>query len=238
MKLHRSDRFLWKASAAASATSIVLRLVLSVAFLALAASKHEADDESGRLRLRDGRVLAYSEFDDPSGTPVLYLHDEYCGVGCPSEMHELAAALGLRFVLPERPYFGRSDPYPEAADPRRQFSENAIEVLEELEIDRFTIFSRRTGLRFGVTNGHQAYVHEMNYDAAECFDELLSCPVRIHCLIGADDPNDRLNRAATLSARGAPLDVTVIPEAGQLFFYSHAKEIVDHIAMAAPADAD
>ena len=62
-----------------------------------------------QLRLRDGRALAYCEYGDPRGTPVLVFH------GLPScrLMHpdaDLSRALGVRTIVPDRPGFGRSDP--------------------------------------------------------------------------------------------------------------------------------
>jgi pimeloyl-ACP methyl ester carboxylesterase len=64
-----------------------------------------------RLRLADGRTLAYAEYGDPSGQPVLFFH------GIPSSrlMHpdaDISKQLGVRLIAPDRPGFGRSDPKP------------------------------------------------------------------------------------------------------------------------------
>lgn len=61
------------------------------------------------VQLRDGRKLAYAEYGDPAGRPVLYCH------GLPSSrreahlLHRDAARLGIRVIAPDRPGFGDSD---------------------------------------------------------------------------------------------------------------------------------
>lgn len=59
--------------------------------------------------LGDGRRLAYRTYGDVNGKPVVYLHET---LGCsrlPAETEELAQALGLYLIAPERPGFGFSD---------------------------------------------------------------------------------------------------------------------------------
>jgi pimeloyl-ACP methyl ester carboxylesterase len=66
-----------------------------------------------RVRLPDGRDLAYCEYGDPDGRPSLYCH------GFPSShiearlLHDAAAAVGTRVISPDRPGYGDSDPDPE-----------------------------------------------------------------------------------------------------------------------------
>ena len=67
-----------------------------------------APEREGQVLLPDGRALAYAEYGDPEGTPVLYFH------GLPSSRLEgaLAAfrarAMGLRLIAFDRPGFGQS----------------------------------------------------------------------------------------------------------------------------------
>jgi pimeloyl-ACP methyl ester carboxylesterase len=62
------------------------------------------------VELPDGRRLAYTEYGDRHGKPVLYCH------GYPSPrreaqlVSETAAALGGRIISPDRPGYGDSDP--------------------------------------------------------------------------------------------------------------------------------
>jgi pimeloyl-ACP methyl ester carboxylesterase len=62
------------------------------------------------VTLRDGRALAYAEWGDPAGRPVVLLHG---GPGsrllCPDEDATVAAA--VRLVTIDRPGYGRSDPH-------------------------------------------------------------------------------------------------------------------------------
>jgi pimeloyl-ACP methyl ester carboxylesterase len=58
-----------------------------------------------RIRLEDGRTLAYSEHGNPSGQPVLFFH------GLPSSrlMHPdevVTRSLGARLITIDRPGFG------------------------------------------------------------------------------------------------------------------------------------
>ena len=64
------------------------------------------------LRLADGRSLAYGEHGDPGGRPVVAFH------GTPGSRRQLAgadpvaAAAGVRLVLPDRPGYGHSSRAP------------------------------------------------------------------------------------------------------------------------------
>lgn len=58
------------------------------------------------------RRLAWRDYGDPRGRPVLMVHQ---GLGCsvlPRGSDSLARDLGLRLICPERPGAGRSDPHP------------------------------------------------------------------------------------------------------------------------------
>jgi pimeloyl-ACP methyl ester carboxylesterase len=60
------------------------------------------------LRLEDGRLLAWAEWGDPQGAPVLFLH---CSPGsrmfCPDG--QATEAAGIRLITVDRPGYGRSD---------------------------------------------------------------------------------------------------------------------------------
>jgi pimeloyl-ACP methyl ester carboxylesterase len=67
----------------------------------------------GGVRLRDGRLVAYAEFGDPDGLPVVNCHgapssrlERYSGGG------EVYARAGVRLIGIDRPGFGGSDPLP------------------------------------------------------------------------------------------------------------------------------
>ena len=64
------------------------------------------------LVLDNGRRLGFSEYGDPHGEPVLYLHG---GLSCRADARfadRECRALGVRLVAPDRPGVGDSDPDP------------------------------------------------------------------------------------------------------------------------------
>src|SRR4051794_13190129 len=109
----------------------------------------DAEPLQSTIRLRDGRTLAYAESGDPDGWPVLGCH------GSPSprlERHgEDADAYrrwGIRFIVPDRPGFGRSDPHPG----RRvmDWPDDVAQLLEHLGIDRFAVLSLSGGAAYAL----------------------------------------------------------------------------------------
>ena len=90
------------------------------------------------LTLPDKRHLAYAEYGNPNGHPVLYFH------GAPSSRleplilgDEVINQLGLRVIAPDRPGIGRSD-----FQPNRGFSDwvNDVAFLANtLNLDKFSV---------------------------------------------------------------------------------------------------
>ena len=88
------------------------------------------------IRLRDGRILAYAEYGGPRGLPIIHCH------GTPSSRVEgdlifdaaIAAELGVRIVVPDRPGMGRSDFQPG----RRivDWPDDVLELAAALGLDR------------------------------------------------------------------------------------------------------
>ncbi len=88
----------------------------------------------GRLVLRDGRTLGFAEYGDPDGSPVLFFHSI---VGSRFQIHpdrEQVDGTGIRWIVPERPGFGLSDPLPG----RRllQWADDVEQLLDHLDLDR------------------------------------------------------------------------------------------------------
>lgn len=59
------------------------------------------------------RQLAYAEYGDPDGVPVLFLHGTPGSRRLGELFHADARELGVRLIAPDRPGYGRSDPWPE-----------------------------------------------------------------------------------------------------------------------------
>jgi pimeloyl-ACP methyl ester carboxylesterase len=95
-----------------------------------------------RVRLRDGRSLAYAEYGDPRGTPVLVCH------GLPScrLMHpdaDVSRALGVRTIVADRPGFGRSDPKPGRS--LLDWADDVSEFADALGLTRFAVLGSSGG---------------------------------------------------------------------------------------------
>ena len=89
------------------------------------------------LRLSDGRQLAYAEYGDPSGSPVILFH------GNPSSRLSWGLIPGspfrpdLRLIAPDRPGFGRSD-----FQPSRQlldWPDDVCELADALGLRHFAV---------------------------------------------------------------------------------------------------
>jgi pimeloyl-ACP methyl ester carboxylesterase len=90
------------------------------------------------LTLPDDRQLAYAEYGNPDGHPVLYFH------GHPSSRleplilgNEVIARCGLRVIAPDRPGMGQSD-----FQPNRGFSDWVSDVVclaNALNLDKFSV---------------------------------------------------------------------------------------------------
>jgi pimeloyl-ACP methyl ester carboxylesterase len=112
-----------------------------------------AGPREGRIRLDDGRTLAYAEWGDPDGRPVLGCH------GSPSSRLERHVEdeddyrrWGVRLVVPDRPGFGRSDPHPG----RRvmDWPDDVRVLLDHLGIDRFSVLSLSGGAAYALACAH------------------------------------------------------------------------------------
>ncbi len=112
-----------------------------------------AGPREGRVRLDDGRTLAYAEWGDPDGRPVLGCH------GSPSSRLERHVEdeddyrrWGVRLVVPDRPGFGRSDPHPG----RRvmDWPDDVRVLLDHLGIDRFSVLSLSGGAAYALACAH------------------------------------------------------------------------------------
>ncbi|HSR24476.1 MAG TPA: alpha/beta hydrolase [Candidatus Eisenbacteria bacterium] len=146
------------------------------------------------IRLRDGRRLAFAEWGDPHGRPVIHHH------GTPGSRleHEAAPdeyrAAGVRVITPDRPGYGLSDPLPGRT--LLDWPADVAELADALGLERFGVTSLSGG---GVS--------------------ALACAVRIPerltgvVLTGCPGPMDRpgalrdmrlLNRAGMLLARRTP----------------------------------
>lgn len=101
-------------------------------------------ERTNLLTLPDERRLAYAEYGEPGGHPVLYFHG-----GGTSRLEPLLlgdeafARLGLRLIAPDRPGIGRSD-----FQPNRGFSDWTQDITclaDALELDKFSVLGVSSG---------------------------------------------------------------------------------------------
>jgi pimeloyl-ACP methyl ester carboxylesterase len=101
-----------------------------------------------RITLSDGRVLAFSEIGDASGSTVFYFH------GAPNSRLSLVpwemefADRGLRVVSPERPGYGGSSPQPGRT--MSVWPTDVAGLADALGIDRFVVAGHSSGGPYAV----------------------------------------------------------------------------------------
>lgn len=97
----------------------------------------KTSDGTRFITLPRGRRLAYAQFGDPTGLPTVLLH------GLPGSRIQrhpddsIAARLGLRVLMPDRPGCGLSDP-----DPKRRIGDwpaDLVAMLDALGIEQFAL---------------------------------------------------------------------------------------------------
>lgn len=95
------------------------------------------------VTLPDGRDLAYEEYGDPAGFPVLHFHGGLSSRLDAAPAHPAAAAMGVRLVSPDRPGIGRSSfmPHRRLVD----WPADVVHLADALGIDRFAVMGWSAG---------------------------------------------------------------------------------------------
>ncbi|MDQ7018551.1 MAG: alpha/beta hydrolase [Robiginitomaculum sp.] len=99
------------------------------------------------LSLPQGRTLAYYEYGDPKGVPVLFIHGFFQGPYFLDGMKSAFMKSGLRVIAPSRPHFG----YTSAPLRRHGYNatacEDVIELINHLNLkDRMLIVTHHGGV--------------------------------------------------------------------------------------------
>jgi pimeloyl-ACP methyl ester carboxylesterase len=90
-----------------------------------------------------GRQLAYSEYGDREGTPVMFCHGWMASRLTRHPDDRLTASLGVRLIAIDRAGIGRSDP-----DPAKTLLSSAVDmaaVADELGLERFAVLGHSGG---------------------------------------------------------------------------------------------
>lgn len=100
------------------------------------------------LLLPGGRTLAYRQFGDLDGRPVILMPSSLrSSLGWPPE-NQAAEDLGIRLIVPERPGIGFSDP-----DPRmtaQSVAEDTVRLVDSLGLKTVALSARSSGAPFGL----------------------------------------------------------------------------------------
>jgi pimeloyl-ACP methyl ester carboxylesterase len=142
--------------------------------------------EPRRCLTPDGRTVAYAEWGEPAGLPVMYCH------GFPGSRMEAkladrpARALGIRLIAPDRPGFGASDflPHRRIADWPRDLAT----LADSLGITRFHVIGVSGGAPYALAVAEQ--LHER------------VAGIALVCGLGefvGDDPTSGMNTAAAFA---------------------------------------
>jgi pimeloyl-ACP methyl ester carboxylesterase len=98
---------------------------------------------TGSVSLPDGRELAYEEYGDPAGEPILSFHGGLSSRLDAAPAHQAALDLGVRLISPDRPGIGRS-----TYQPGRRLLDWPADVAaltHALGIDRFAVMGWSCG---------------------------------------------------------------------------------------------
>ena len=91
------------------------------------------------VQLPDGAVVAFQEYGDPLGTPVIFCHGWPSSRTMAQLAHEPACALGIRIISPDRP--GISDSSMQLDRKLNDWPRVVEQLANDLEIEKFGILA-------------------------------------------------------------------------------------------------
>jgi pimeloyl-ACP methyl ester carboxylesterase len=107
------------------------------------------------IKLKDGRLLAFKEFGDKNGIPVIFQH----GIGnsrlARHPFEKLTIETGIKLITVNRPGYGESSP-----QPRRTFLNwppDIEQLVNQLKIDKFGVLDHSGGASYSL-----AIAYKMN----------------------------------------------------------------------------
>ena len=105
------------------------------------------------VQLKDGRKLAYQEYGDPGGKPLLFFHSILGSrVELAFDGAEYAKQHGFRLILPERPGFGFSDAAPERS--YLSWADDISQLLAKLRIKQVHVCGYAMGGQYALACAH------------------------------------------------------------------------------------
>ena len=109
-------------------------------------------NDGQRMRLPDGRRLAWSDSGDPNGLPILYMH----GISGSRHLRHpddgILHELRIRLIIPERPGTGDSDPLPGRTV--MDWPKDVAALADRLELQRFVVLGNSAGTPYALATAH------------------------------------------------------------------------------------
>jgi pimeloyl-ACP methyl ester carboxylesterase len=151
------------------------------------------------IQLSDGRTLAYSEWGDLGGRPVVLLHGMPDSRLCCPDVDATEAA-AVRLITPDRPGYGRSDPRPDRT--RLNWVDDYVELADHLGLPPCPVVGWSGG-------GHYALACAYRLPERVSSVGLAASPGLVHETPGALDdfsPEGRANYELLQRDRAAGID--------------------------------
>lgn len=95
------------------------------------------------IRLRDGRILAYTEHGNLSGKPVFFVHGNPSSRLMRHPDETIVEKLGARIITPDRPGYGRSTFQPDRK--LLDYPGDIVQLADALGIEKFAVFGVSAG---------------------------------------------------------------------------------------------
>jgi DNA-binding CsgD family transcriptional regulator/pimeloyl-ACP methyl ester carboxylesterase len=100
------------------------------------------------FKLADGRRLAWRDYGDPGGRPVLVITQDLASSLLPRGTNALARDMGLRMIATERAGAGRSDPHPNFTF--ASVAADSVALIRHLGIDGLQITTNTDGAAYAM----------------------------------------------------------------------------------------
>ena len=113
------------------------------------------------LTLSDGRKMDFLILGDPAGKPCLFGPQDYGLVRWPASAEAEAVKRGIKVVVPVRPGYGNSSPFPKKKGLGPTIAKDMAELLDHLEIESCPMVTMGSDV-FYAAYFHQAYPERIN----------------------------------------------------------------------------
>lgn len=116
-------------------------------------AKGSADEEVRFVYLENGRKLAFLEFGERTGYPLIYFHSHGSSRLEGAFFHKEAKSAGFRVISIDRPGIGYSDFKPHSD--QLGFAADVMHIADKLRIQQFGLLASGGGAEFALAVAHQ-----------------------------------------------------------------------------------